>query len=81
MDIYRIIVLPKTKMVRMVHRNLFYEMGLEISDEKHDLWAKTENLEGSKKKMQTHKNSKNVDFGIYCDTESSGAPNSTRLVE
>ena len=40
--------LPKTKMVRMVHRNLFYEMGLEISDEKKELWTKTENLEGSK---------------------------------
>ena len=39
--------LPKTKMVRMVHRNLFYEMGLEISDEKKELWTKTENLEGS----------------------------------
>ena len=35
-------------MVRMVHRNLFYEMGLEISDEKKELWTKTENLEGSK---------------------------------
>ena len=27
-------VLPKTKMVRMVNRSVFYEMGLEISDEK-----------------------------------------------
>ena len=32
----------------MVHRNLFYEMGLEISDEKKELWTKSENIEGSK---------------------------------
>ena len=31
-------------MVRMVHGNLFYEMGLEISDEKKELWTKLEIL-------------------------------------
>ena len=41
--------LPKTKMVRMVHRNLFYEMGLEISDEKKELWTKSKILGRSKK--------------------------------
>ena len=35
-------------MVRMVHRNLFYEMGLEISDEKQELWTNSKNIEGSK---------------------------------
>ena len=41
--------LPKTKMVRMVHRNLFYEMGLEISDEKKELGTKSKILGRSKK--------------------------------
>ena len=38
--------LPKTKMVRMVHRNNFCEMGLEISDQKKELWTKTVFWEG-----------------------------------
>ena len=38
--------LPKTKMVRMVHRNLFYNTELKICDLKSELWRKTENLEG-----------------------------------
>ena len=37
---------PKTKVVRMVHTNNFYEMGLEISDPKDELWTQTEVLEG-----------------------------------
>ena len=41
-------VLPKTKMVRMVNRNLFYNRDLENSDRKAELWRKTEILEGSK---------------------------------
>ena len=32
----------------MVHRNLFYEMGLEISDEKKELWTKSKFLGRSK---------------------------------
>ena len=49
MEIYsRNDFLPKTKMVRMVHRNLFYEMGLEISDEKKELWTKSKLLGRSK---------------------------------
>ena len=40
--------LPKTKMVRMVHRSMFHEMGLEISDQKKELWAKTEKPTGRK---------------------------------
>ena len=36
----------KTKMVRMVHRNNFCEMILEISDPKKQIWTKTEVLEG-----------------------------------
>ena len=35
-------------MVRMVHRNLFYEMGLEISDEKKELGTKSKILGRSK---------------------------------
>ena len=31
----------------MVHRNLFYEMGLEINDPKIELWTKIVILEGS----------------------------------
>ena len=40
--------LPKTKMVRMVHRNNFCEMGLEISDQKKELWTKTVFWRGGK---------------------------------
>ena len=36
----------KTKMVRMVHRNNFCGMGLEIRSPKSELWTKTEILEG-----------------------------------
>ena len=32
----------------MVHRNNFCEMGLEISDQKKELWTKTAFLEGWK---------------------------------
>ena len=39
--------LPKTKMVRMVHRNLFYELGLEIDDPKSELGTKSKILEVS----------------------------------
>ena len=34
-------------MVRIVYRNIFYEMGWGISDEKKELWTKSKNLEGS----------------------------------
>ena len=33
--------LPKTKMVRMVHTNNLYEIGLEISDPEKKLWTKS----------------------------------------
>ena len=35
------------KMVRMVHRKLFYNTELKMCDSKSELWRKTENLEGS----------------------------------
>ena len=41
--------LPKTKMVRMVHMNIFYRMDLEICDLKSELWTKTEKIGRSKK--------------------------------
>ena len=76
--------LPKTKMVRMVHRNLFYEMGLEISDEKKELWTKTENLEGS----QISKISfevQNVTFELCLKTKiilnNIGTPRATILIQ
>ena len=34
--------LQKTKIARMVYRNVFYDMGLELSDEKNELWTKNE---------------------------------------
>ena len=37
--------LPKTKMVRVVHMNIFYRMDLEIYDLKSEFWTKTENLD------------------------------------
>ena len=40
------VILPKNKMVRMVHTNNFYEMGLAISDPTKELWTKTEILKG-----------------------------------
>ena len=40
---YRDDCLPKTKMVRMVHMNIFYRMDLEIRDQKSEFWTKTEN--------------------------------------
>ena len=36
--------LPQTKMVRMVHMNIFYRMDLEICDSKSEFGTKTENL-------------------------------------
>ena len=44
---YNLYFLPKTKMVRMVYRNNFYEMGLVISAEKQELWTKSKILERS----------------------------------
>ena len=44
MEIYnRNDFLPKTKMVRMVHMNIFYRMDLEFCDPKSEFWTKTEN--------------------------------------
>ena len=34
--------LPKTKMVRVVHMNIFYRMDLEICDLKSEFWTETE---------------------------------------
>ena len=36
--------LPKTKMVRMVHRNLFYNTELKNCDSKIELWRNTEHI-------------------------------------
>ena len=36
--------LPKTKMVRVVHMNIFYRMDLQFCDPKSELWRKTEIL-------------------------------------
>ena len=36
----------KIKTVRMVHRNLFYNMDLKIQDLKRELWGEIEDLEG-----------------------------------
>ena len=44
--------LPKTKMVRVVHMNIFYRMDLEIYDSKRELWTKTETLDFQKKKKR-----------------------------
>ena len=33
---------PKIKMVRMVHRNLFYNKDFNIYDRKKELWRKTD---------------------------------------
>ena len=41
--------LPKTKMVRVVHMNIFYRMDLEKCDLKSEFWTKTENIGRSKK--------------------------------
>ena len=35
---------PKTKMVRMVHMNIFYRMDLQICDSKSEFLTKTDNL-------------------------------------
>ena len=40
----------KTKMVRMVHRNLFYDMELRICDPKMELWRETEKHDFQKMK-------------------------------
>ena len=39
---YQVTFLPKTKMVRVVHMNIFYRMDLEICDSKNEIWTKTE---------------------------------------
>ena len=41
---YHDVFLPKTKMVRVVHMNIFYRMDLEICDSKSEFWTKTENV-------------------------------------
>ena len=67
-------------MVRMVHTNNFYEMGLEISDPKKELWTKTVFWEGwgisnliSQFKM--------LDLEFPCDIGGSGCHGSIRLVK
>ena len=42
-------VLLKTKMVRMVHVNIFYRMDLQICDSKNEFWTKTEPKYGGRK--------------------------------
>ena len=41
-------LLLEIKMVRMVDRNMFYNMELKMCDPKNELWRKTENLRRSK---------------------------------
>ena len=45
---YQVTFLPKTKMVRVVHMNIFYRMDLEIYDLKSEFVTKTENLDFQK---------------------------------
>ena len=37
--------LPKTKMVHVVHMNIFYRMDLEKCDSKSEFWTNTGNLD------------------------------------
>ena len=37
-------VLLKTKMVRVVHMNIFYRMDFKIYEPKSELWTSTDNL-------------------------------------
>ena len=37
--------LPKTKMVRVVHMNIFYRMDLECCDLKSEFWTNTEKFD------------------------------------
>ena len=53
---YQDTFLPKTKMVRVVHMNIFYRMDLEIYDSKSELQTKTENL--------TFQKNENFSFGV-----------------
>ena len=60
---YQVTLLPKTKMVRVVHMNIFYRIDLEICDWKSEFWTKTENLD-----FQKNKNSvlgSKIDFWGY----------------
>ena len=40
----KIEILPNTKIVRMAHRNLFYDTDLKVCDQKRKLWRKTKIL-------------------------------------
>ena len=53
--------LPKTKMVRVVHMNIFYRMDLEICDIKNEFWTKTENL-GFRKQHKKYNLRSNIEF-------------------
>ena len=53
---YQVTFLPKTKMVRVVHMNIFYRMDLENYDSKSELWTKTEN--------STFQKNENFSFGV-----------------
>lgn len=53
-------VLPKSKMVRMVHWNLFDDTEFEICDPTTELWRKTEHLEGWMKLKIPFRGSKGI---------------------
>ena len=57
---YQVTFLPKTKMVRVVHMNIFYRMDLENCDLKSEFLAKTENVDFRKKKN----GKKKICFGV-----------------
>ena len=40
---YPVEIWPKTKMVRVVHMNIFYRRDLQGCDSKSEFWTKTEN--------------------------------------
>ena len=45
---YQFTFLPKTKLVRVVHMNIFYRIDLTISDSKSEFLRKTENMDFEK---------------------------------
>ena len=71
---YQVTFLPKTKMVRVVHMNIFYRMDLEIYDSKSELWTKTEKSENQKSENPKIEKSRISNIVILSFTTKSGAP-------
>ena len=55
-------------MVRMVHRNMFYEMGLEINDPKSELGTKSK-ISGRSKNSKISFEVQNVTFELCLETK------------